>query len=105
MSRSTHGFRLTAGALAALTLAAAGGMSSVPLFWSMPTAILTGVAAAAGIAAINSFGSIAGFASPYLMGWLKDLTGTDVAGLIVLAAVLVAGALGALAVPKRLVDR
>jgi MFS family permease len=95
----------TAPALAALTLAAAGGMSSVPLFWSMPTAILTGVAAAAGIAAINSFGSIAGFASPYLMGWLKDLTGTDVAGLIVLAVVLVAGALGALAVPKRLVDR
>jgi D-galactonate transporter len=95
----------TVPALAALTLAAAGGMSSVPLFWSMPTAILTGVAAAAGIAAINAFGSIAGFVSPYVMGWLKDLTHTDKAGLLVLAVVLVIGALAALAVPKRLVNR
>jgi MFS family permease len=92
-------------AMIALTVAAAGGMSSVPLFWNMPPAILTGVAAAAGIAAVNSFGSIAGFVSPYLMGWLKDLTHTDVAGLFVLAAVLVAGALGAVAIPKRLVDK
>jgi len=95
----------TAPALAALTLAAAGGMTSVPLFWSMPTAILKGVAAAAGIAAINAFGSVAGFVSPYLMGWLKDLTRSDAAGLYVLAAVLVVGALAALAVPKSLVDR
>jgi D-galactonate transporter len=95
----------TVPAVAALTLAAAGGMSSVPLFWSMPTAILTGVAAAAGIAAINAFGSIAGFVSPYVMGWLKDLTHTDKAGLLVLAVVLVIGALAALAVPKRLVNR
>ena len=79
-------------------------MSSVPLFWNMPPAILTGVAAAAGIAAINSFGSIAGFLSPYLMGWLTDLTHTSVAGLLVLAVVLVAGALGALAIPKQLVE-
>ncbi len=95
----------TAASVAALTVAAAGGMSSVPLFWNMPTAVLTGVAAAAGIAGINAFGSIAGFVSPYVMGWLKDLTHTDVAGLFVLAAVLVVGALAALAVPKQLVNR
>jgi nitrate/nitrite transporter NarK len=94
----------TVPAVAALTLAAAGGMTSVPLFWSMPTAILTGVAAAAGIDAINAFGSIAGFVSPSLMGWLKDLTHTDATGLLVLAVVLVMGALAALAVPKKLVD-
>ncbi len=95
----------TAASVTALTVAAAGGMSSVPLFWNMPTAVLTGVAAAAGIAGINAFGSIAGFVSPYVMGWLKDLTHTDVAGLFVLAAVLVVGALAALAVPRQLVNR
>ncbi len=42
---------------------------------------------------------------PYLMGWLKDLTRADAAGLVMLAAVLVAGALAALSVPKRLVNR
>ncbi|HEY6852735.1 MAG TPA: MFS transporter, partial [Gemmatimonadales bacterium] len=95
----------TAASVAALTVAAAGGMASVPLFWNMPTAILTGVAAAAGIAAINALGSVAGFVSPYLMGWLKDRTHTDVSGLLVLAAVLIVGAMAALAVPKRLVNR
>lgn len=92
-------------AIAFLTLAAAGVITSAPLFWSLPTAFLGGTAAAAGIAAINSVGNLAGFASPYLIGWFKDLTQSTNIGMYVLAAVLVAGSLAVLSVPGRLVNR
>lgn len=46
---------------------------SVLLFWSLPTSFLGGDAAAAGIAAINLVGNLAGFASPYLICWIKDV--------------------------------
>lgn len=92
-------------AIVFLSIAAAGVLASAPLFWSLPTSFLNGVAAAAGIAAINSVGNLAGFASPYLIGVIKDATqSTDVA-LYVLAAVLVAGAAVVLSVPGRLVNR
>ncbi|KAB2889523.1 MAG: MFS transporter, partial [Burkholderiaceae bacterium] len=55
----------TAVALAFLSLAAAGVLTCAPLFWSLPTAFLSGTAAAAGIAVINSVGNLAGFVSPY----------------------------------------
>jgi D-galactonate transporter len=88
-----------------LSIAAAGVLASAPLFWSLPTAILHGVAAAAGIAAINSVGNLAGFVSPFLIGAIKDMTqSTDIA-LYVLAAVLVAGAAIVLSLPARLVNR
>ena len=88
-----------------LSIAAAGVLSSAPLFWSLPTAFLHGVAAAAGIAAINSVGNLAGFISPFLIGAIKDLTqSTDIA-LYMLAGVLVAGAVIVLNVPARLVNR
>lgn len=62
-------------ALAALTLATAGIITSLPLFWSLPTAFLAGAGAAAGIAMVNSIGNLAGFLSPYAVGWLKQVTG------------------------------
>jgi D-galactonate transporter len=92
-------------AVAFLALAAAGVLTSSPLFWSLPTAFLSGTSAAAGIAAINSVGNLAGFASPYLIGWLKDLTHNTNLGMYVLAGVLVAGAAVVLTVPARLVNR
>jgi MFS family permease len=95
----------TGAAVAFLALAAAGVITSAPLFWSLPTAFLGGSAAAAGIAAINSVGNLSGFASPYLIGWLKDLTHSTDIGMYVLAAVLVIGALVVLSVPARLVNR
>ncbi|MGH8808483.1 MAG: MFS transporter, partial [Noviherbaspirillum sp.] len=70
-----------------------------------PTAFLGGAAAAAGIAAINSVGNLAGFASPYLIGWIKDLTHSTDIGMYMLAGVLVAGSLAVLSVPARLVNR
>lgn len=77
----------------ALCQANMGVMSIPALFWSVPTAFLAGVTAAAGIATINAIGNLAGFASPYMIGYLKDLTGrTDIA-LLVVASGLVLGAL------------
>jgi len=58
----------------------------LPVFWTFPTAFLSGAAAAAGIAAINSIGNLAGFAGPFLMGWLKDMTGNFSAGLLLISA-------------------
>ena len=91
--------------LAFLSLAAAGVLTCAPLFWSLPTAFLSGTAAAAGIAAINSVGNLAGFASPYLIGYLKDLTGSTQIGMYVLAGALVLGAIGVWFTPKQLVNR
>jgi D-galactonate transporter len=96
----------TAVAIMCLTIAATGVFSCAPLFWSLPTAFLSGAAAAAGIAAINSIGNLAGFVSPYVVGWLKDLTHSTQAGMFAVSGVLVAGALIILAfVPARLVNR
>lgn len=93
-------------ALVFLSIAAAGVLSCAPLFWSLPTAFLSGTAAAAAaIAVINSVGNLAGFASPYLIGYLKDATGNTELGMYVLSAVLVAGAIGVWLVPKKLVNR
>ncbi|WP_027474800.1 MFS transporter [Curvibacter gracilis] len=88
-----------------LSLAAAGVLTCAPLFWSLPTAFLSGTAAAAGIAAINSVGNLAGFASPYLIGYLKDLTGSTAIGMYVLAGSLVVGAVLVWLTPKQLVNR
>ncbi len=88
-----------------LTLAAAGILSSGAVFWSLPTAFLGGVAAAAGIAAINSVGNLAGFVSPYLVGWLKDTTHSTEAGMFAVSAALILGAAVTLTMAAKVVDR
>lgn len=92
-------------AMAALTLATAGIITTLPLFWSLPTAFLTGTGAAAGIAMINSIGNLAGFTSPYLVGWLKQLTGSTDAGMYMLAGSLILAAILTISVPARLVNK
>jgi D-galactonate transporter len=90
-------------AMAALTLATAGIISTLPLFWTLPTALLGGTAAAAGIAMINSIGNLAGFASPYLVGVIKDATQSTANGIYLLAASLFVGALLVLfCIPKNM---
>ena len=79
-------------ALAALSVATAGILSTFPIFWSLPTALLGGTAAAAGIAMINSIGNLAGFVSPYLVGAIRDATHSTASGIYLLAASLLAGA-------------
>ncbi|MFM7523431.1 MAG: MFS transporter, partial [Betaproteobacteria bacterium] len=92
-------------AIAALTLGLSGIMTTLPLFWSLPTAFLAGTGAAAGIALINSLGNLAGFVSPYAVGWLKDATGSTDAGVYMLSVAVAIGVLLTLAVPKSLVNR
>jgi ACS family tartrate transporter-like MFS transporter len=79
----------------ALTIAGFGIFGCLPVFWTFPTAFLSGAAAAGGIALINSIGNLAGFAAPYVVGRLKDATGSYTAGLLSIAA---AGAAAAIVV-------
>jgi nitrate/nitrite transporter NarK len=72
--------------MAAITAAGLGIFAVLPVFWTLPTALLTGTAAAGGIALINSIGNLAGFAGPYAMGFIKDATGGFGWGLLFIAA-------------------
>src|SRR5258705_10524242 len=69
-----------------LCAAGFGIFACLPVFWTLPTGFLSGAAAAAGIAVINSIGNLAGFAGPFAMGWIKDHTGSYAGGLLLLAA-------------------
>jgi nitrate/nitrite transporter NarK len=80
-------------ALAAVTLALVGITAARAIFWPIPTRFLTGVGAAAGLAFINSIGAAAGFAGPYLMGWLRDATGSFEMGFVTMAGILLATSL------------
>ena len=77
-----------------ITVTACSIFAALPVFWTVPSRFLTGAAAAAGIALINTMGNIAGFAAGYATGWLKDRTGDYyvpmfiVGGLMLLSAVL-----------------
>ncbi|MBV9112507.1 MAG: MFS transporter [Hyphomicrobiales bacterium] len=73
-------------ALIAFSLAAIGIYASVCTFWALPTGFLTGAAAAGGIALINSLGNLGGFVGPSIVGHVKQVTGTDSAALLALAA-------------------
>ena len=92
-------------AMTALTLATMGILTTLPLFWSLPTSFLAGTGAAAGIAMINSLGNLAGFLSPYAVGWLKQATAANDSGMYMLAAFMILGGLLAVSVPARLVNK
>jgi ACS family tartrate transporter-like MFS transporter len=87
-------------AVIGFTLGAIGIYASLPLFWSLPTAILGGSAAAGGIALINSVGNLSGYLGPFLIGKLKDVTHGFTAGLLVIA-----GSLGLAAILGYVVGR
>ncbi len=70
----------------ALTVGAFGVYATLPVFWTLPTAILSGASAAAGIAAINAIGNLSGYFGPFAIGWIKDLTGSFTWGLVAVAA-------------------
>ncbi len=79
-------------AIAALAVGLFFLLGAHPVFWTMPAALLSGPAAAAGIALVNSIGNLGGFVGPYLVGVMKDATGSTDGGLITLAAILALGA-------------
>jgi ACS family tartrate transporter-like MFS transporter len=77
----------------AISLAAVGLLSAIPVFWALPTAFLSGTAAAAGIALIAVLGNLGGFAGPAFTGVTEDSTGGFEVPLTVLSALTVVGAL------------
>jgi ACS family tartrate transporter-like MFS transporter len=79
--------------MAVLTIAAVGIFCTFAVFWTLPTAWLSGTAAAGAIALINSIGNLAGFGGPYLIGWVKETTGSTSTGLLVLAVLPLIGGL------------
>ena len=79
--------------MVALIVAAIGVFCTFAVFWTLPTAWLSGTAAAGAIALINSIGNLAGFGGPYLIGWVKEATGSTSTGLLVLAVLPLIGGL------------
>jgi len=83
------------GVILALTIVNCGISASKPPLWSMPTLFLSGSAAAAGIATINSLGNLGGFVGPFMIGLIKQQTGSYtwglwfVAGLLILSSLVV----------------
>jgi MFS transporter, ACS family, tartrate transporter len=84
-------------AMTGITLATFGTWATVAVFWTLPTSLLTGAAAAGAVALINSLGNLGGFFGPSIVGWVKDSSGGSYTmGMIVVAVGLMAG--GSLAV-------
>ncbi|WP_234943628.1 MFS transporter [Rhizobium rhizogenes] len=79
-------------AFALLCLAAAGLWSAIGVFWALPANLLTGAAAAAGLALINAIGGISGFVAPYGIGLLRGITPSFSAALLCMSASLMAAA-------------
>ena len=91
---ATMGFVLSVGwtelapALIGLTIALVGVTSARAIFWTVPTSFLAGRGAAGGLAFISTIGSLGGFVGPFMVGWIKQETGSFILGLLALAAVL-----------------
>jgi ACS family tartrate transporter-like MFS transporter len=84
----------------ALTVAAVGDLATRGPFWALPTRFLTGSAAAAGIALINTMASLGGFVGPSAVGLVRDMTGSFAGGLVFLAVLLLLAAGAALALRR-----
>jgi ACS family tartrate transporter-like MFS transporter len=78
----------------ALTIAAMGDLCTRGPFWALPSRFLSGSALAAGIALINTVGSLGGFVGPYAVGWIRNATGSFTGGLLFLSALLVIAGIG-----------
>ncbi len=78
--------------MVALTLVTVGIYAALGAFWALPTAILTGVGAAAGLALVNSIGNLGGLVAPAVIGVLRQETGDFTAALFFLALILLTGA-------------
>jgi ACS family tartrate transporter-like MFS transporter len=77
-------------ALTGFSVALVGVTAARAIFWTIPTRFLTGVAAAGGLAFINSIGTLGGFVGPFMMGWLREFSGSYVVGLTAVAVIMIA---------------
>lgn len=90
-------------AIISLSLGTLGVIGSMPLFWPLPSAFLTGTAAAAGIGIVNSVGNLGGYIGPNVPIWARLISSDRSAALYIIAAVLIVGALIAyFFIPKNL---
>jgi MFS family permease len=78
-------------AVAGFSLAAMGLLASLPMFWSLAASRLSGKAAGAAIALVNSVGAVGAFAGPSAMGWLHDVTHHYTAGIWAIACGMALG--------------
>ncbi|MNI84480.1 putative tartrate transporter [compost metagenome] len=86
-----------------MSLVMTGIIAWMPIFWTLPPKYLAGLAAAAGIALINSIGQLGGIIAPYMVGKVRDVSGSATPALWLLTAVsLLAVVLIVWAVPRRL---
>ncbi|AHB76629.1 MFS transporter [Pandoraea pnomenusa] len=92
-------------AVACLTVGVAGIMSTLAMFWSLPSRILAGTAAAGGAGLVNIGAAVAGFVGPSIMGYLKGITGSTETGVALLAITLFAAAALILMIPRRFIGR
>jgi ACS family tartrate transporter-like MFS transporter len=83
-------------ALMGFSAALVGVTAARAIFWTIPTRFLTGVAAAGGLAFINSIGTVGGFAGPFMMGWLREFSGSHVFGLTAVAAIMIAATIASM---------
>lgn len=90
--------------MAGLIIAGMGASAALPMFWQLPPAFLSARAIAAGIGLISSFGSIASFLAPYLIGWMRDTTHSASLALYVLALFIALGGLLVLRTPAAIVN-
>jgi MFS transporter, ACS family, tartrate transporter len=82
--------------LMGFSAALVGVTAARAIFWSIPTRFLTGVAAAGGLAFINSIGTVGGFVGPFMMGWLREFSGSYMAGLTAVAVIMIAAAVASM---------
>ena len=76
------------GKMILFTIAGFGMFGAQPCFWALPATFLSGPAAAAGLAAVNSLGNLSGFFGPYVMGKVKDATGSYTIALLAISVIL-----------------
>jgi ACS family tartrate transporter-like MFS transporter len=86
--------------LAAICLATCGIYAALAVFWTLPSSLLRGAAAAGGLALLNSFSNLGGFFGPYLMGWARQQTGDFTLGMSVLAGMLALGGVSVLVIGR-----
>jgi MFS family permease len=88
----------------AITVTACAIFSALPNFWALPPRFLSGSAAAAGIALINTVGNIAGFAAPFVTGLVRDATGVYELPMFIVGGLMLLSAILAFSLPGRFQD-
>lgn len=88
-----------------LSIACMGANAALPLYWQFPPAFLSAATLSAGLAIISSFGSVASFAAPYMIGWMRDNIADPGMALYVISFMIFVGALMVLSVPASQVNK